>query len=170
MLQALADSMPDKANSSDVHLVIAGDRVDASQATLLNMLGISPFTYGMKIIQIFSEGQLFPDSVLDVSEDELLGRFMQGIKTIAAVSLAINYPTLASVTHSLVNSYKNILAVAVETDYTFPEVEALKDRLANPEAYAAAAPAADAGAAAGGAAPAEEKAAEEEEESDDDLD
>jgi len=154
---------------SDVHLVIAGDRVDASQATLLNMLGISPFTYGMKIIQIFSEGQLFPASVLDVSEDELIGRFMSGVKTIAAISLAISYPTLASVTHSLVNSYKNVLAVALETDYTFPEVEALKDRLANPEAYAAAAPAADAGAAAGGAAAKEEKPAEEEEESDDDL-
>ncbi|GAA5990797.1 hypothetical protein JCM10908_000019 [Rhodotorula pacifica] len=104
-----------------------------------------------------------------VEEDELLGRFMQGIKTIATVSLAISYPTLASVTHSLVNSYKNLLAVAVETDYTFPEAEALKDRLANPDTYAAAAPAADAGAAADGAAPAEEKPAEAEEESDDDM-
>ncbi|TKA51998.1 hypothetical protein B0A53_05083 [Rhodotorula sp. CCFEE 5036] len=122
-----------------------------------------------QIIQIFSEGQLFPASVLDVSEDELVGRFMQGVQTIAAISLAISYPTLASVTHSLVNTYKRVLAVALETDYTFPEVEALKDRLANPEAYAAAAPAADAGAAAGGAAAKEEKPAEEEEESDDDL-
>ncbi|GAA6021767.1 hypothetical protein JCM8202_004343 [Rhodotorula sphaerocarpa] len=153
---------------SDVHLVAAGDRVDASQAVLLNMLGISPFTYGMKIIQIFSEGQLFPESVLDVSEDELLERFMSGVKSIAAISLAINYPTLASVTHSLVNSYKNLLAVALETDYSFPEAEALKDRLANPDAYAAAAPAASTGAAAGGAA-AEEKPAEAEEESDDDM-
>lgn len=153
---------------SDVHLVAAGDRVDASQAVLLNMLAISPFTYGMKIIQIFSEGQLFPESVLDVSEDELLERFMSGVKSIAAISLAINYPTLASVTHSLVNSYKQVLAVAIETDYSFPEAEALKDRLANPDAYATAAPAASTGAAAGGAA-AEEKPAEAEEESDDDM-
>lgn len=152
---------------SDVHLVIAGDRVDASQATLLNMLGISPFTYGMKIIQIFSEGQLFPDSVLDVSEDELLGRFMQGIKTIAAVSLAVNYPTLASVTHSLVNTYKRVLAVAIETDYVFPEAEELVNRIRNPEAYAAAAPAASEQASAPAAK--EDKPAEEEEESDDDL-
>ncbi|POY72193.1 hypothetical protein BMF94_4769 [Rhodotorula taiwanensis] len=95
---------------------------------------------------------------------------MQGIKTVAAISLAVNYPTLASVTYSLVNSYKNLLAVALETEYSFPEAEALKDRLANPDAYAAAAPAADAGAAAGGAAAAEEGPAEAEEESDDDMD
>ncbi|GAA6022629.1 hypothetical protein JCM10207_003929 [Rhodosporidiobolus poonsookiae] len=154
--------------TSDVHLVPAGGRVDASQATLLNMLNISPFTYGMKIIQIFSEGNLFPESVLDVSDDELLERFMSGIKTIAAISLALNYPTLASVTHSLVNSYKNLLAIALETEVTFPEAEALKDRLANPDAYAAAAPAA-AAAAGGDSAPAAEKAAEPEEESDDDM-
>ena len=70
--------------------------------------------------------------------------------------------------HSLVNSYKKVLAVAVETDYSWPEIEELKDRIANPDAYAAAAPVA---AAAGGAAAAETKEEEkveekEEEESD----
>ncbi|GAA6027727.1 hypothetical protein JCM8097_008003 [Rhodosporidiobolus ruineniae] len=154
---------------SDVHLVQAGGRVDASQATLLNMLNISPFTYGMKIIQIFSDGNLFPESVLDVAEEELIGRFMSGVKTIAAISLAINYPTLASVAHSLINSYKNIVAIALETEITFPEVESLKDRIANPDAYAAAAPAA--AAATGGAAEAkkEDAPAAAEEESDDDM-
>ncbi|GAA5968786.1 hypothetical protein JCM11641_000733 [Rhodosporidiobolus odoratus] len=155
--------------TTDVHLVPAGGRVDASQATLLNMLGISPFTYGMKIIQIFSEGNLFPESVLDVAESELLDRFLSGVKTIAAISLALNYPTLASVTHSLVNSYKNLLAIALETEVTFPAAEALKDRLANPDAYASAAPAAGAAAASSDAAPAAEKPAEAEEESDDDM-
>lgn len=155
--------------TADVHLVPAGGRVDASQATLLNMLGISPFTYGMKIIQIFSEGNLFPESVLDVAESELLDRFLSGVKTIAAISLALNYPTLASVTHSLVNSYKNLLAIALETEVTFPAADALKDRLANPDAYASAAPAAGAAAASSDAAPAAEKPAEAEEESDDDM-
>ncbi|BGO91258.1 hypothetical protein NBRC10512_008250 [Rhodotorula toruloides] len=154
---------------SDVHLVVAGARVDASQATLLNMLGISPFTYGMKIIQIFSDGQLFPESVLDVSDDELLKRFMSGVTAVAAISLALNYPTLASVTHSLVNSYKNLLAIAVETEVSFPEAEAIKDRLANPDAYAAAAPVAAAGGAADTSKASEEKAPAEEEESDDDM-
>jgi len=151
---------------SDIHLVPAGQKVDASQATLLNMLNISPFTYGMKIIQIFSEGQLFPESVLNVSEDELLEKFMSGVKAIASISLAINYPTLASVTHSLVNSYKNLLAVALATDITFEGAEKAKAYLENPEAFAAAAPAAESAPAA------EEKkevAAKDEEESDDDM-
>jgi len=154
---------------SDVHLVQAGNKVDASQATLLNMLGISPFTYGMKILQIFSDGQLFPESVLDVDEKELVDRFLSGVKAIAAISLALNYPTLASVTHSLVNSYKNLLAIALETEISFEGADKLKEMLANPEAFAAAAAPAAGAADAGAAAPAADEKKEDEEESDDDM-
>ncbi|KAK4659451.1 ribosomal protein P0 (A0) (L10E) [Podospora pseudocomata] len=152
--------------TTDLKLVEAGAKVGPSEATLLNMLNISPFTYGMGIAQVYDQGNTFPSSVLDISEEQLLKAFSSAVTTIAAVSLALNFPTLPSVIHSLVNSYKKVLAVAIETEISWPEIEELKDRIANPEAYAAAAPvaAADSGAAAGGAAAEEEK--EEEEESD----
>jgi len=144
---------------SDVKVVVAGTRVGPSEATLLNMLNISPFTYGMTVVQIFDGGNTFSPAVLDVDEAELIDRFMSGIKTIAALSLALKYPTLASVSHSLVNAYKNLLAVSLATDYTFEGSEKVKEYLANPEAFAvAAAPVAAA------AAPAETKAAEKAEE------
>jgi large subunit ribosomal protein LP0 len=108
---------------SDVKVVTAGTRVGPSEATLLNMLNISPFTYGMTVVQIFDQGNVFPPDVLDVSTDELVGRFMTGVKTIAALSLALNYPTIASVSHSLVNAYKNLLAIALGTDYSFEGAE-----------------------------------------------
>jgi large subunit ribosomal protein LP0 len=104
---------------SDVKVVVAGTRVGSSEATLLNMLNISPFTYGMSVVQIFDSGNAFSPDVLDVDESELIDRFMSGIKTIAALSLALKYPTLVSVSHSLVNAYKNLIAVSLATDYTF---------------------------------------------------
>ena len=104
---------------SDVKVVTAGTRVGASEATLLNLLNVSPFTFGMTVVQIFDNGNVFAPSVLDVSEKELLDRFTTGITTIAAISLALHYPTIVSVMHSLVNSYKNLLAVSIATDYTF---------------------------------------------------
>ena len=104
---------------SDVQVVTAGTRVGPSEATLLNMLNISPFTYGMTVVHIFDNGNVFSPEVLDVSEDELLKRFFSGVTTVAAISLALNYPTLVSVVHSLVNSYKNLLAVSIATEYTF---------------------------------------------------
>ncbi|KAJ6559820.1 hypothetical protein B0H19DRAFT_945587, partial [Mycena capillaripes] len=52
-----------------------------------------------------------------------LHRFISGIKTIAALSLVLKYPTLVSVSHSLVNAYKNPLAVSLATDYIFESSE-----------------------------------------------
>jgi large subunit ribosomal protein LP0 len=128
--------------TADLKLVEAGNKVGASEATLLNMLNISPFTYGMSISQVYDQGNTFPPSVLDIEESQLLKTFTSAITTIAAISLAANFPTLPSVMHSVVNSYKKVLAVAVETEYSWPEIEELKDRIANPDAYAAAAVAA----------------------------
>lgn len=154
--------------TTDLKLVEAGGKVGPSEATLLNMLNISPFTYGLTIQQVYDEGNTFPASVLDISEEQLLKSFSSAITTIAAVSLALNFPTLPSVIHSIVNGYKKVIAVALGTEYSWPAIEELKDRIANPDAYASAAPAAGAG---GGDAPAaaEEKEEEEEEQSDEDM-
>ena len=126
--------------TTDLKLVERGGKVGASEATLLNMLNISPFTYGMGIAQVYDQGQTFPPSVLDIEEAQLLKTFGSAIATITALSLAIGYPTLPSITHSLINGYKKVLAVAIETEYSWPEIEELKDRIANPDAYALAAP------------------------------
>ncbi|KAF2719911.1 hypothetical protein K431DRAFT_227606 [Polychaeton citri CBS 116435] len=157
--------------TSDLKLVEAGSKVGASEATLLNMLNISPFTYGMGISQIYDQGQTFDSSVLDIEESQLFKAFTSAITTIASLSLSLNFPTLPSVMHSLVNSYKNTIAVALETEYEWDAIHELKDRVKNPDAYASAAPAA--GAASAGAAdsaPAAEAAKEEsEEESEGDM-
>jgi large subunit ribosomal protein LP0 len=114
---------------SDIKVVVAGNRVGPSEATLLNMLNISPFTYGMTVVQIFDQGNIFSPDVLDIDEQELIDRFLSGIKTIAAIALALNYPTIVSVTHSLVNAYKNVLAVSLATEYSFEGAEKVRNFL-----------------------------------------
>jgi large subunit ribosomal protein LP0 len=155
---------------SDIKVVTAGTRVGSSEATLLNMLNISPFTYGMTVVQIFDQGNAFSPAVLDVDEQELIDRFLSGIKSIAAISLALKYPTIVSVAHSFVNSYKNLIAVALATEYSFEGAEKAKEYLANPEAFAAAAaPAADTAAAAEAPKVDEKPAVDEDEESEGDM-
>lgn len=154
--------------TSDVQVLEAGQRVGPSEASLLNMLNISPFTYGLTVETVYDNGQVFEPAILDITDEELTGHFLAAIKTISAISLAAGYPTLPAVSHSIINHYKNLLAISIATDYTFEGSEAIKDRIANPDAYAAAAAPA---VAAGGSAAAEEEAAaaEEEEESDEDM-
>jgi len=154
---------------SDVSLIKTGDKVGASEATLRNMLNISPFSYGLIIQQVYDNGSVYSPEVLDITEAALHARFLEGVRNIASVCLEIGYPTLASVPHSVINGYKKVLAVAVETDYSFPLADKVKAFLADPSAFAAvAAPAAAAETAAAPAA-AKEEAKEESEESDDDM-
>jgi len=152
----------------DVNLITTGNRVGMSEATLLNMLNISPFTYGLAVQKVYDSGTVFDPAILDITEADLRAKFMAGVARVAAVSLAIKYPTVASVPHSIVNGLKNCLAVAAVTDITFKEAEKLKEFLKDPSKFAAAAaPAAAAPAAAAKAAPA--KVEEPEEVSDDDM-
>ncbi|XP_051973717.1 60S acidic ribosomal protein P0-like [Xyrauchen texanus] len=91
-------------------------------------------------------------------------RVYEGVRNIASVCLQIGYPTLASVPHSVINGYKRVLAVAVETDYSFPLAEKVKAYLADPTAFAVAAPNAEVKSAAKEEAPKDEP-----EESDGDM-
>lgn len=151
---------------NEIHLIKKDERVGASEATLLNMLNISPFTYGLKIQQVYDSGTIFSPEILDITSEDLRAKFLQGVRNISAVCLAIGYPTVASVPHSIVNGVKNLIAIALETDITFKEAEVAKEYLKDPSKFALAAPAASATpAAAAAAAPVEE----EEEEEDDDM-
>lgn len=104
---------------NEVHLVHKSAKVGASEATLLNMLNISPFTYGMVVQYVYDSGNVFPPNILDIEEDTLLSYFTAAVRNVTCVSLAAGYPTIVSVSHSLVNSYKNLLAISLGTDYDF---------------------------------------------------
>jgi len=154
---------------SDVHLIKKDEKVGASESTLLNMLKISPFSYGLVIQQVYEEGSCFHPSVLDITSDDILARFREGIANVASVSLEIGYPTVVSVPHSIINGFKNVAAVALETEITFSQVEKLKAYMEDPSAFAVAAPVETAAASESAAPAAEEKKEESEEESDDDM-
>jgi len=120
---------------NNVHLLKPGDKVGMSEATLLQMLKIQPFSYGLKVVQCYEEGSLFDPEVLDITEDDIRAKFMQGVNNVAAVSLNIGYPTMVSAPHSIANGMRRLLAVAAATEITFPQAEKLKEFLANPDAF-----------------------------------
>jgi len=150
----------------DVPLIKEGDKVGASESNLLQKLNIRPFSYGLKLQNVYDEGSVYSPSILDRG-DELLKSFAAGVRNVAAASLALGYPTLASVPHSIVNGYKKVVSVALVAEgYKTDVVDKLKAAAASaPAASTAAAPSKGADKAA--AAPKKvEKAPEPEEEED----
>ncbi|XP_076925461.1 large ribosomal subunit protein uL10-like [Bidens hawaiensis] len=155
-----------------VELIKKGDKVGSSEAALLAKLGIRPFSYGLVVQTVYDNGSVFSPEVLDLTEDDLVEKFALGVSMVTSLALAIHYPTVAAAPHMLINGYKNLLAVAVEIEYSFPLADKVKEYLADPSKFAVAAPvaaAAGSAPAAAAAAPAEAKKEEPEEEEDDDL-
>lgn len=127
---------------NDVPILRVGDKVGASEATLLNMLNISPFSYGLIIEQVYDSGSIFSPNILDIKPEDLRAKFQQGVANLAAVSLAIGYPTIASAPHSIANGFKNLLALAAVSDVEFKQAETIKEFVKDPSKFVAAAVAA----------------------------
>jgi large subunit ribosomal protein LP0 len=125
-----------------VHLIHKGERVKAGAAALLQKLKITPFSYGIEVNLVFNGGFVYSADLLDLTDRDVLDRFGRGLTRIAALGLQIGYPTLATVPHTIVNCYQNLLSIGIGTEYEFGPVAELKEKIANPGAFVAAAPAA----------------------------
>jgi len=159
---------------SEFPILKVGDRVSASAAVLLGKLSVKPFEYGIEVRQVYQDASVFDAAVLDIKDSVLIQKFLNGVANMAAFSREIGIPTEAGLPHAFGNAFRNVAALVADIDYTFKEVETVKQFLEDPEAYAAANPVAASGPSTSSAAPAakkeEAKVVEEEEEEEMDFD
>jgi large subunit ribosomal protein LP0 len=152
---------------SEFPILKTGEKVTPSAAILLNKLAVKPFEYGMEVEQVFQDGSVFAAAVLDIKEEVLIQKFMAGVANMAAFSRELGIPTEAGLPHMFGNAFRNVASLVADIDFTFKEVEKVKEFLADPEAFAAANPVAASGPSTSAAPEAkkkEEKKVEEEEE------
>jgi len=119
---------------NDVKLCEKNKKVGNSESALLQMLNIKPFTYGLLIANCFDKA-LFPVSFLDLDESQCMDSLNKGISNIASLSLAISYPTLPAFPHIIANGFRNLVALSLETGYSFKQAEEIKKRVENPGSF-----------------------------------
>merc|ERR1719174_732805 len=135
---------------SDFPILKSGEKVAPSAAILLGKLGIKPFEYGMEAKMVYQDASVFDAAVLDISDDVLVSKFMNGVANMAAFSREVGIPTAAGLPHAIGNAFKNVAALIADISFTFKEVEEVKKFFADPDAYAASNPAAAAAPSGGG--------------------
>ena len=91
---------------SDVQPLKIRDKVRASEATLMSMLNISSFFFWLIIQQVFDNGSVYNQEVLDITEKTLHSHFLGGILTVASVCPQTGYQTVASISSSIINGCK----------------------------------------------------------------
>jgi len=94
---------------SDLKLCSKGKKVGTSEATLLQMLNIKPFTYGLKATHFW---------------DECLSPFD---------NFTPDSNVVDSFTQIVMEGYKNVVSVGLETGYCFKQMEEIKKRVENLE-------------------------------------
>uniref|UniRef100_A0A8C9LIG7 Large ribosomal subunit protein uL10 n=1 Tax=Piliocolobus tephrosceles TaxID=591936 RepID=A0A8C9LIG7_9PRIM len=120
-----------------VHLIKQGEKVSASSATLLQKFNMKPFSYGVDVQTVYDDGAVYDAKVLDITDEDILKKFSVGVANVAALSRATGIITEASYPHVFVEAFKNIVALVIDTDYTFPLMQNIKNMIDNPDAFAA---------------------------------
>ncbi|KAK2942170.1 putative 60S acidic ribosomal protein P0 [Blattamonas nauphoetae] len=150
---------------NDVKVITKGDKVGSSEAALLQKLKITPFFFELQPLSVFEDGQIYPIEMLDIKDSDLEVSFAEGNKQLTALCLATKTPCPGALPYYLKGGFKNCLAIAEASGYTFDLHKKFAERSSS--AAAVAAPAAESAAPAKGESKKEEKKVEEEEESED---
>lgn len=113
-----------------MHALAGSLQVGSSEAALLQKLNIRPFTYGLVVGSVYDNGSLFDAAVLDITDADMSRKFASACANIAAVSLELGYPTLASLPHSISNAFRALVSVVIEgcEKYSFDEADTVKVR------------------------------------------
>lgn len=108
--------------TKDFKVCTKGKKVKASEAALLKKLNMKPFEYGMKIIGVYDDGAILPEEVVNIDPSSLIGKFQNGIRNLAGLSLSAGYPIEATVPIMITNSFRNIAALSIESGFNIPEL------------------------------------------------
>jgi len=119
----------------DVLLIKKDSKIGSSESVLLQMLNIRPFSYGLTCSTVYEEGKVYTANFLDTTTDMIVSRFTSTLSIIASISLSIGIPTIASIPHSILSAYKNLLSISVQTDYVFDQAKQIKEIVENPDQF-----------------------------------
>jgi len=122
----------------NVHLIKIGDKVTSSHVALLGKLNIKPFSYGITVDQVYEGGSVYAAAILDLDQNDLLLKFMAAVGQIAALGMAIGYPSTASVPFQMRDAFKKICAIGLEAGFEFKMLTQLKDGASAAKATASA--------------------------------
>lgn len=102
-----------------------GKPVTNSQSALLRKLNIMPFEYGMVVSSVYQDGNILSPEVVSLTPSDIIGIFQTGASYITGLSLELGFVNQASAPQYIINAFKNLLAISLESDYKIAELDSL---------------------------------------------
>ena len=110
----------------DFEIIKAGEKITPGKAALLDLLGIRSTDFKIPVKKVMMDGNLFEPHCLNFTTKDILSAFSRGAGDLTAHSLGSGIITSATAPHLITHSFKNLAAVAIATNYSFPEADRLK--------------------------------------------
>jgi len=79
----------------------------------------------MEIKYVYDDGSILTPEVFRMSPNDIISKFRKGVNNLAALSLAVGEVNELSVPHMVLNGFKNIAAISLETDIKVKQLGAV---------------------------------------------
>lgn len=100
-----------------------GDKVGPSQANLLTLLDIKPFTFHMNIVKVYDGGIFYEPWIVDVTSDVVEECFRDNIKSIGAIGLGCGSSNKITAPYEIISTYKELLGLSLGSGFIVKEIE-----------------------------------------------
>lgn len=88
-------------------------------------MNIKPFTYGMRVHQMYDSGTVLDNQTCSISPNDLIDAFKRGAHNISALSMETGIMTEVSAPHAIISAFKSLASIGLETGYKFDFLEKL---------------------------------------------
>ncbi|KAM0673046.1 60S acidic ribosomal protein P0 [Gurleya vavrai] len=101
-----------------------GDKVGPSQANLLTLLDIKPFTFHMNILKVYENEIFYEPWIVDVTEKTIEECFRKSVKEIGAIGLGCGISNKVTIPYEIINSYKDLISISLASGFEIKEAAA----------------------------------------------
>jgi len=101
---------------SDVVVIRAGEKVQASQASLCAKLNITPFAFGPEGQYVYDDGDVYNCEVLDITNEMIENGFTNALRKASALCMGARLPNALTVPHYVYKAWQTIAKLMLGTE------------------------------------------------------
>ena len=109
--------------NKDFKICAKGEIVSETCSSMCRLLNIIPFEYAMALKIVLLNGQIIPQELIQMGTEDIIAAFQQSVKDVTAVCLEAGIPNALSLPHMIKNTFKTLLAVGLEANLKFKQLE-----------------------------------------------
>ncbi len=98
---------------SDAVVVKKGEKVSAAIAGILSRLGVKPMEVGLNLTAVYDNGTIFTKEVLDIDEEEFIGRIKTAYNSALGLALELSFLTKETTEIMIAKAFREAKTLAL---------------------------------------------------------